>query len=316
MTGPLLFCALVGLGTLIAFVGLWRTIKSLDPVEARTKEYAPGSEIPSGGEARLAQRTIRSRLNRLLSGLSLGRRLATALVQADVPLTAAEFAVVILGASALGFLLGTWRVGAILGLALAAVMGGLPVVYLRMMRSRRQRAFSAQLPDVLTMLVGALRAGYGVNQALQTLVDQFRPPASKEFARVVRAVGLGLTVQQALTDMVARVGTDETELMVTAINVQYETGGNLAETLSIISETIRDRIRIEREITVLTAQQRLSGYILGVLPLALAFIIFLINPGFFRPFLEPGWPRMLPVAAVVMQVAGFLIMRRILDIEV
>jgi len=316
MTGPLLFCALVGLGTLIVFVGLWRTTKSLDPVEARTREYAPGAKISAGDETHLAQRTVRSRLNRLVSGAGLGRRLATALVQSDVPLTAAEFAVVILGASALGFLLGAWRGGAILGLALAALMGGLPVLYLRMMRSRRQRAFSAQLPDVLTMLVGALRAGYGVSQALSMLVDEIGPPASKEFGRVVRVVGLGLTMQQALSDMVARVGTDETELMVTAINVQYEMGGNLAETLSIIGETIRDRIRIEREITVLTAQQRLSGYILGVLPIALAFVIFLINPGFFRPFLEPGWPRMLPVAAVIMQVAGFLIMRRILDIEV
>ncbi|TEU15189.1 MAG: secretion system protein F, partial [Anaerolineales bacterium] len=118
------------------------------------------------------------------------------------------------------------------------------------------------------------------------------------------------------SDMVGRVDTDETELVVTAINVQYETGGNLAETLDIIGETIRDRIRIQREIRVFTAQQRLSGYVLAALPVALALIIFAINPRFFAPFLEPGWPRMLPIAAVVMQVAGFVIMRRIIDIEV
>jgi len=316
MTGSFLFSALVGLGTLIAFVGLWRTIKSLDPVEARAQEYGLGSEIAARGGAPVSQRTLRYRLNRLLSGLGLGPRLAAALTQADFPLTAAEFVVVIGGAFALGFLIGTWRVGSMFGLVLGAIMGCVPVVYLRMMRGRRQRAFSAQLPDVLTMLVGALRSGYGVTQALQMLVDQSPPPASKEFARVVRGVGLGLTIQQALSDMVGRVGTDELELVVTAINVQYETGGNLAETLDIIGETIRDRIRIEREIIVLTAQQTLSGYILAALPVALALIIFVINPRFFAPFLEPGWPRMLPIAAVVMQVAGFVIMRRILDIEV
>ena len=316
MTGSFLFSALVGLGTLIAFVGLWRTIKSHDPVEARVKEYALGSEIVARGGAPVPRRTLRYRLNHLLSGLGLGPRLAAALTQADLPLTAAEFVVVIGGAFVLGFLVGTWRVGSVFGLVLGAIMGCVPVVYLRRMRRRRQGAFSAQLPDVLNMLVGALRSGYGVTQALQMLVDQLPPPASKEFDRVVRGVGLGLTVQQALSDMVGRVGTDELELVVTAINVQHETGGNLAETLDIIGETIRDRIRIEREIRVFTAQQRLSGYILAALPVALALIIFAINPGFFAPFLEPGWPRMLPIAAVVMQVAGFVIMRRILDIEV
>jgi len=133
---------------------------------------------------------------------------------------------------------------------------------------------------------------------------------------VVRAIGLGLSVQEALREMADRVGTDDVDLVVTAINVQYEMGGNLAQTLEIIGETVRDRIRIKREIRVLTAQQRLSGYVLAVLPLILAALLFMLRPQYIGRLFEPGWIRILPVAAVLMMIAGFLVIRRILDIEV
>jgi len=123
-------------------------------------------------------------------------------------------------------------------------------------------------------------------------------------------------VQQALSDMADRVGTDDADLVVTAINVQYEMGGNLAQTLEIIGETIRDRIRIKREIRVLTAQQRLSGYVLAVLPVVLAILLFIMRPEYMSRLFEPGWVRLLPVTAVIMMIAGFLVIRRILDIEV
>lgn len=116
--------------------------------------------------------------------------------------------------------------------------------------------------------------------------------------------------------MADRVGTDDVDLVVTAINVQYEMGGNLAQTLEIIGETVRDRIRIKREIRVLTAQQRLSGYVLAVLPLILAALLFMLRPQYMSRLFEPGWIRILPVAAVLMMIAGFLVIRRILDIEV
>ena len=318
VSGPLLFGFLVAIVTIIGFVGLWRVTGSLDPLEARVKEYGLDREllIDPDAEVRGRQRAIWSRLLRLANGLGLGPRLAQDLAQADVALTSAEFTMVMLGTGALGFAVGLWRQGVILGTALGVLLAYLPILYLRIARSRRQRAFSGQLPDVLTMLVGALRAGYGLTQAMQLLVERFPAPASKEFGRVMRATGLGVGVQRALRDMARRVGTDELGLVVTAINVQYDTGGNLAETLDIIAETIRDRVRIQREIAVFTAQQQLTGYILAALPVLLFIIIFMMNPQFFAPFFEPGWARMLPIAAVVMQVAGFLVIRRVLDIEV
>jgi len=319
MNGPLLFGMLVALAVLTGFVALWRITRSQDPMEARLQEYGASGPQPVSADSdahAVRRRPAWSGVNRILTGFGLGSRLATTLARADLPLTAAEFTLIVLGAGLVGFLIGTVRLGPALGLALGALCGYLPILYVRFVQNRRQRAFTEQLPDVLTLVVGALRAGYGLSQALEVLVEQLPPPASTEFARVMRAVGLGLPLQQALSDMAERVGSDDLDLVVTAINVQYEMGGNLAQTLETIGETVRDRIRILREIRALTAQQRLTGYILAVLPMALAFIMFMLNPEYMSRLFEPGWIRLLPVAAGLLQVAGFLVIRRIVDIEV
>jgi tight adherence protein B len=223
---------------------------------------------------------------------------------------------IVLGAGGLGFLLGTMRLGPALGLALGALCGYLPFLYLRIKQNRRRRALTEQLPQVLTLLVGGLRAGYGLSQGLATLVEQLPPPSSTEFGRVTRAIELGMPVQRALSQMAERVGSDDLALVVTAINVQHEMGGNLAQTLEIIGETVRDRIVMLREIRVLTAHQRLTGYILTAAPLFLAVMFFLRTPEYMSRLLEPGLTRLLLVGAVLGQILGFLVIRRIVDIEV
>jgi tight adherence protein B len=185
-----------------------------------------------------------------------------------------------------------------------------------MRANRRRRAITEQLPDVLTLLVGGLRAGYGLSQALEMVVEELPPPVSTEFARVMRAVSLGMPVQQALNAMAERVDSDDLNLVVTAIMVQYEMGGNLAQTLETIGDTVRDRIRMLREIRVLTAQQRLTGYLLAALPIVTSLLLFLVAPDYMRGILEPGLVRLLPIAALVLQVIGFVVIRRIVDIEV
>ncbi|RIK34288.1 MAG: hypothetical protein DCC57_24430 [Chloroflexi bacterium] len=180
---------------------------------------------------------------------------------------------------------------------LGGVLAALPLFYLRIAQARRRRAFINQLPDVLTLLVGALRAGYGLSQALEVLVEQMPPPSSAEFARIVRATNLGVPLQRALYHAAGRMGSDDLDLIVTAISVQYEMGGNLATILETIGDTIRDRIRILREVRVLTAQQRITGYILTGTPVALAIGISILSPGYFDPFFEPGLIRLLPGVA-------------------
>jgi tight adherence protein B len=318
MYGPLLFGLLVALAVVIGFAAGWRILRSRDPVEARLQEFGVSEEELQSADDdpyAIGRRRAWPGVTRLLAGFGMGPRLATLLARADVPLTAAEFALIMVGIGLVGFVIGTVRVGPLLGLAAGAICGFVPYLYLNVRRNRRQRAFTEQVPDVLTLLVGGLRAGYGLTQALEMLVDNLPPPSSTEFARVMRAVELGLPVQQALSEMADRIGTDDIALVVTAINAQYEMGGNLAQTLETIGETVRARIHLLREIRVLTAQQRFTGYVLAVWPFILGVAIFLLNPDYMSRLFEPDmlW---LPAAAFVMMLLGFLVIRRIVDIEV
>jgi len=316
---PLLFGLLVGVLVLIGFVGIWSVTGGRDPVEDRLSEYGYREELTDNGQARDVGRGERFRrwLNRVVNGFGLGYRLADTVMQADLPLTASEYVLIVAAAAIAGFLFGTFVLGEVLfGIILAVVGLVVPGIYVRSRRSKRQRQITEQLPDILTLMVGALRSGYGLSQAIELLVDQLPPPASKEFERVQRATGFGLSIQQALTDMANRVGTDDISLVVTAINVQSETGGNLATTLDTIGVTIRDRLKLKRDIRVMTSQQRFTGYVLAFLPIALAVIIYLLNPEYMSQLFEPGLVRILPIIAVVLQIIGFFAMKKIVDIEV
>jgi tight adherence protein B len=189
-------------------------------------------------------------------------------------------------------------------------------------KSKRLQSFNDHLADTITLIANALRAGASFLQAIELVVRETQPPVSTEFNRVIREVNLGLPFEQALANMVRRVRSDDLELMTTAISIQHQVGGNLAEILDSIAFTIRERIRIQGEIRVLTAQQRMSGYVVAGLPIGLIAILTLIAPGFMEPmFGDPtivGIPLgvwMLLFGAVLM-VIGFLAIRRIVDIEV
>jgi len=164
--------------------------------------------------------------------------------------------------------------------------------------------------------VGSLRAGYGLQQAIGTLVEQLPPPASDEFRRVARAIELGVPITRALNGLTERITTQDVQLVVTAITVQHEMGGNLAETLDTIGYTVRDRLRMLREIRSLTAQQRLTGYIIGLIPICLAVLITMMNPEYMAPLWQPGMMRIVPVIALIMEGIGFMFIRKIVNIEV
>ena len=143
--------------------------------------------------------------------------------------------------------------------------------------------FATQLPDTITLLANSLRAGSSFLQGLELVTREGRPPISEEFERVVREMSLGVALQPALNNLVRRVKSEDLELMVTAINIQSQVGGNLATVLDSIAFTIRERIRIIGEINTLTAMQRYSGYVITLLPVGLGGILFLISPSVHRP---------------------------------
>jgi len=315
---PYIVAGLIGLAVLLLFTATWVLSQERDPVEERLDEYGLSSRRASGiSQAADPLSRYRQRgLRRIFTLFGLGPRLALGLTRADMPLTAAEFSLVVLGLAVAGFILGTLRYSPILGSALAIAFAVIPFIVMRIRQRRRLRRFTHQLPDTLTLLIGALRAGHGLNQSFDLITERLPPPMSTELGDVVRAVNLGVPFPRALEDAVARIGSEDFNLVVVAINVQYETGGNLAETLETIGQTVRDRLRMLNEIRVLTAQQRFTGYVLAFLPVFVGLVIFFINPEYISELFEPGWVRILPIGAIFLQLLGFYVISRIVDIEV
>ncbi len=165
-------------------------------------------------------------------------------------------------------------------------------------------------------MVGSLRVGYGLSQSVEWVGRQMPEPAGDEFNRVVREMQLGWSLPEALESMVRRIMSDDLALIVTAIDIHYETGGRLADILETVAHTIRERIRVQREINTLTSQQRYSGYVLMVMPIALAVVLMLLSPELESQLFAPGPTLCIPIGAGLMMILGFLIMRRIVEIDI
>ncbi|MCS7040223.1 MAG: type II secretion system F family protein [Caldilineales bacterium] len=249
--------------------------------------------------------------------LSLVQRAEADLIAADSKLTVREYFLTRIGLALVGLLLawlGTRQVP--VGL-LAALIGWVaPALQLRRRRAARLRQFEDNFPNVLDLLVGSLRAGQGLLHAIQIVAQEMPEPVASEFDRVVRETSLGYSLQDALDHLVERVGSEDLHMTVTAIQINYEVGGNLAEVLHTISETIRDRLRLTRMIRAVTAQQRMTGTILILLPFILGAILMVLNPSYMMAMFQPGWPLLIPAYAVGSVLIGALIMRQMMRLEV
>lgn len=256
-----------------------------------------------------------------LEGSRYGDRIATNLAQADLKLRPAEYvSAMVIAGFLLGFL--AWAVGgqnvvsALIGIVLGSMM---PRFYMRRQQNKRLTTFGNQLPDMLNLVVNGLRAGYSTMQALEAVSKELPPPLSEEFSRVVKEMQLGIGMEDALNNLHRRIPSDDLDLIITAINVQREVGGNLAEILDTISYTIRERIKIKGEIKVLVSQVIYSGRFLAMLPLILMGLLWFANREYLLTFFKPGnllcGGIMLGIAGV-MVLAGYLAMNKLADIEV
>ncbi len=256
-------------------------------------------------------------LNRALARRGIGADLATQLARADLKFTVGEFMaanlilVIVLGA--LAFIIKRDLIITVVA-CLAGLFG--PRIYLSVLRGRRLQAFNNQLGDTINLMVNGIRAGYSILQAMEAVSKEMGPPVSVEFGRVVREVQLGLTLEQALNNLLRRITSDDLDMMVTAINVQREVGGNLAEVLDSISYTIRERVRIKGEIRALTAYGRGAGNLLTAVPVILAAIIYLINPDFMSTLFQHrcGW--IMIGVAIFGIVVGYIVISRIVNIDI
>lgn len=316
----ILIAALVGLSIMAIFAGLLTVLSRENVTDRMYNIVQPDLAVDTGGsrlEFSATSKSTLKRLDRRLLSRGFGQGITANLIQADLKLTATEYVLLVLSITTLGALLGFAISGQFISALIAGTISFLgPGTFVTWRKAKRHQEFANQLVDVLTQMVGSLRAGYSTAQSLDTVAKQLPPPAGDEFSRVVREVQLGQTLTVALDHLVERIKSDDLTMIVTSININQQVGGNLAEILETVAETIRERVRIKREIQVLTAQQTISGYVLTFLPIALGAILLIINPTYQMRLFTPGLTLCIPIGAGLGIIIGFFIMRRIIAIDV
>ena len=254
---------------------------------------------------------------RVLSHLDIAQRVDTRLRQAGMEMKVGVFALLSLSLFALGMtvcLLLHLHPG--FALLLGALLCLVPNIVVNVKRKRRMRAFTAQFPDALEMFARSLRAGHSFTGAIQLVAQEMPHPMGAEFRQVFDEQNLGVPLREALTGMTRRVDSLDAKFFVTAILIQRETGGNLAEIIDKIAHVIRERFRIQGQLKVFTAQARMTGLILTFLPICVALAITLLNPDYIRPLWVERAGKFLIALAVCMQVTGGLVIRKIIRIKI
>ena len=316
----------LGIGIVLAVIFLFWGLASAmgagdKTIEARLEQYTSGvAELEAmereGREKRPSR--LAAGVDKAIAGRGFADKIATQLARADIKLTPGEYVILnitsILGIFLIGYLL--FHRSLLMGIAAGVAGFYAPSIYVKIQQQRRLNAFNSQLGDAINLLANSLRSGYSMLQSMETVAKELPAPISIEFSRVVREVGLGLSNEQAMNNMLRRIQSDDLDLMITAINVQHEVGGNLAEILEVIGHTIRERVRIKGEIRVLTAQGMISGYIISFLPIALGLILYLMNPDYIAAMFEEvcGW--IMIGVAVTGIITGFIAIQKIVRIEV
>ncbi len=331
---PILLGGVAAVGVVLIFAGLQRAVDARSESVYTRMIKTRGLQLPEGADPALPRRA-RMRGGRLrrpratayarfdeVDDRSLTARLERELDRADVKITPSEFLIGSIVLMCLGLLLGiALPVGGniLLGILLFFLGWYGPRFWLRRRWLRRQRAFNNQLADMITLMSGALRAGHGLLQGMNIAAQEGPQPSAAEFGRVVRQISMvGLSPDEALNNLVIRMQSPDLELFVNAINVQREVGGNIAELMDTIANTIRERNKLYGEVQVLTAQQQYSGYIIALLPVGLALILAVINPsyilGVFQQTVWCGWT--MAGCSAIMIFTGFLAIRKIVNIQV
>lgn len=239
------------------------------------------------------------------------------LIQAHILIKPAEYLLFsILTGALMFFLVFALTKNALVGILPGVIGFFLPKLYIAGARDKRAKQLNNQLPEFLNILSNALRAGLSFNQAIATAGDEMIDPIRWEFKKVLRDNNLGRPMEEALTELVKRTGDEDIEMFVSAIIIQCQVGGNLSEVLDMIAHTIRERVKLKGEVRTLSAQSRMSAVIIGLLPVAIALILSILNPNYLKPLFTETLGQILLAVAVIMVIIGALLLKKIATLEV
>jgi tight adherence protein B len=191
----------------------------------------------------------------------------------------------------------------------------IPPFLVQKARKKRQTEFNKQLGESLVIMSNCIKSGFTFQQSMESIANDMQPPISSEFSKTLREMRFGVNKNDALHHMVERVQNNDLGLLVSAVMTSEQVGGNLSEILDIISDTIKDRIRIKQEVRVLTAQGRMSGIVIGLLPVFIILLLMILNPAYFMSFFEAPIGKIMIAVSVMMEMIGFIIINKIVDIE-
>ncbi len=256
-------------------------------------------------------------LARLLEGTALADNLQLELLRAGWLLRPSEMVGLMIAAATFGYAIGAlvfrsqWGALLITPLCAALAWG-----IMKAQQQRRQKALSAQIPDAIDMLSSSLRAGFAFMRGLQLIESQMHPPISEEFRRVIDEVQFGVSVEEALDNLIRRTGNYDLELIVAAVQTQLQLGGNLAEVLDNIAGMIRQRVVLAGELSAATAEGKMSASILSALPFAMAVLVSIVSPGYIRPLFENPMGWMLLAAGGLLLTIGILVIRKLVDVDI
>jgi tight adherence protein B len=278
----------------------------------------PGAQPPRATPRELVERLLKPAAENLSQRRKKEGKptLTEDLARAGLNITAPEYLLLRIGVIALGALIGLFRFGFSAGpLILGAVGYVIPPLVVAYLQRRRQTQFNDQLASMLQLLSNSLKTGYAIDRALETVATKSQPPVSTEFERVATEVTLGTSVEDALSSLLLRIDSPDLEFIVTAILLHIRVGGNLAEVLDNISDTLRDRLQTKRDMSVLTAQSRASASIITGLPILLALGLYVFVPGYYAPMTSTWVGYVLLGFAAFMVLIGNLLIRRMTALE-
>ena len=323
MSIELSLALLIAAGVICLVLGLDRSLRrDRTVVDKRLRRYGGRAFQLTDDEQKQAAsqqvaRLLAKKVEASISGRTFAAALRTDLARANLRLTVGEFLMLQVGAAIATGVVASLISGApLVGVLFSAMGWFVPKIWLGHRQAARLKAFDNQLADTIDLMSNSLRSGLSLVQAMEMISRESEPPVSEEFQRVVREIGLGVSPQEALQHLVRRVNSDDLELLVTAVLVQFEIGGNLSRILDSIAGTIRERVKLHGEIRTMSAQGRMAGYVLSGLPVAIGGLLMLIAPSYMGALFTPGPWLVLPAAAVLGIVVGSLVIRKLVAIEV